>query len=191
VKYPRAHILTSPVRPLCLTYGYSSPHLKNKHHRKELPATGAAPQLSAAPPLSTNVLCFPVARCRHSGCPPHRRSHLPPMAVAQPPVGAPPVPGASPSPAVGWCLLAACCHPAPAPPQHPCGVPPPGPYYCDCRWRLPRCYRIVLGWGGCGVVECARGCREVSALVLFFPACVIDGNRVCLCILIVLFKRSG
>jgi len=188
VKYPRAHILTSPVRPSCLTCGYSSPHLKNKHHRRDLLATRAAPQLSAAPPLSTGVLCLPVARWRHSGCPPHRRSHLPPMAVAQRPVGAPPVSGASPSPAFGRCLLAAWCRPAPAPPQHPCGMPPPGPCYCDCRWQLPRCYRIVLGWGGCGVVECARGCREESALVLFFPACVIDGNRVCLCTLIVLFN---
>ena len=84
VEFPRAHILISPVRPLCLTYGYSSPHLKNKHHRQQLPATRAAPQLSAAPPSSTGDLCLPVARCRHSGCRPHRRAPPPPMAVAQP-----------------------------------------------------------------------------------------------------------
>lgn len=171
MEFPRAHILISPVRPLCLTYGYSSPHLKNKHHRQKLPATRAAPQLSAAPPSSTGDLCLPVARCRHSGCRPHRRAPPPPMAVAQPPVGAPPVSPASPSPAVGRCLLAALCRPAPVAPHHPRGMLPPGPCYCDCRWWLPRCLRIALFGGSCGVVECARGCGEVSALVFFFPVC--------------------
>jgi len=120
---------------------------------------------------STGDLCLPVAHCRHSGCRPHRRVPPPPMAVAQPPVGAPPVSPASPPPAIGRCLLAALCRPAPMAPHHPRGMLPPGPFYRDCRWWLPRCVRIALFWGSCGVVECARGCGGVSAFVFIFSVC--------------------
>jgi len=191
VEFSRAHILISPVRFLCLTFGYLSPREKNMHNRQKLPATRTAPQLSAAAPSSTGDLCLPVAFCRHCGCRPNRKAPPPPMAVSQPPVCALPV-----------CLLPPCRPPVTAVSSSPSA---------DTRPRLPptpaACYHQAhvteTATGGsrtaCGLrfVGVAVGWWSARASVgrclhlsSFSRVCIRDGLWVRLCVLDVIWSGA-
>jgi len=162
----------------------------------------------ASPPRAPSHESRPAAARRPPivhRCPLPSRGPLPPLWLLPPPQFTSPAYGCRPAagrrPTSVGCLPVArrwsvtsrrlvppCARPSLTPLRHAATRPlllrqslAAAPLVSHCAW---------LGWLWCGGVR-SRVQGGVCSCFILSRVCVIDGNRVCLCILIVLFKRRG